>query len=76
MQLVIDIENKDMADKIIKLLNIFKNDGISIKSISNEKNQIAQEFDVDYEKSFQYKLDRAEFNEMKESLWIIFLTTM
>ena len=31
MQLIIDIENKTLANKIVKLLEIFKNDGVEIK---------------------------------------------
>ena len=31
MQLVIDIKNDSISDKIIQLLNIFKNDGVEIR---------------------------------------------
>ncbi len=39
MRLVIDIKNENLADKIIKLLNIFKDDGVNIITFSknNEK---------------------------------------
>jgi len=31
MQLVVDIKNESLADKIVKLLEIFKSDGIEMK---------------------------------------------
>ncbi len=70
MQLVIDINNNSLAEKIIKILEVFKGDGVEIKLIEkdDEKNSEILEYDVDYENSFQYKLDRADFIEMKESL--------
>lgn len=70
MQLLVDIENKSLADKIVKLLEVFKNDGVKVKAISNSLNNKKElpEFDVDYENSIQYKLDRAEFEEIKENL--------
>jgi len=69
MQLIVDIENQPLADKIVKLLEIFKNDGVKVKAIDNglDSKEELPEFDVDYENSIQYKLDRAEFEEMKES---------
>ena len=71
MQLIVDIENRQLVDKIIKLLEIFKSDGVKVKTLSKDQDELL-EFDVDYENSIQYKLDRAEFQEMKESLWIIY----
>ena len=68
MQLIIDIKNEKITDKIIRLLEIFKNDGVVIKSISSDKENNLPEFDVDYERSFEYKLDRVEFEEMKENI--------
>jgi len=67
MQLIVDIENRQLVDKIIKLLEIFKSDGVKVKTLSKDQDELL-EFDVDYENSIQYKLDRAEFQEMKESL--------
>jgi len=67
MQLIVDIQNENMVNKIIKLLEVFKSDGVKVKTIAKDKNALP-EFDVDYENSIQYKLDRAEFEEMKESL--------
>ncbi len=70
MQLIVDIQNRFIADKILAILNVFKSDGVEIKTIDtkkiNQKN--THEYDIDYEKSFQYKLDRADFIEMKEAL--------
>ena len=66
MQLVVDIKSDKIAKKIIEILNVFKSDGVEIKTINDPKN--TQEYDIDYEKSFQYKLDRADFIEMKEKL--------
>ena len=70
MQLIVDIQNKFIAEKILAILNVFKSDGVKIKTIDTQqaKQQNAHEYDVDYEKSFQYKLDRADFLEMKEAL--------
>ena len=62
-QLIVNIKNKELLDKIIKLLEVFKQDGVEITSISKDK-----EYDIDYERSYEYKLDRAEFEEMKERL--------
>jgi len=67
MQLIVDIKKDSIAQKIIKLLEIFKNDGVEVKLISNDKKDL-KEYDIDYEKSYEYKLDRAEFEEMKEKL--------
>ncbi len=68
MQLTIDIKNESIANKIIQLLEVFKNDGVEIKKISNNSEKESQEYDVEYEHSFEYKLDRAKFKEMKEKL--------
>jgi len=70
MQLIVDITNNAIAEKIIQILEVFKSDGVKIKTLDkvNDKQQDTQEYDVDYEKSFQYKLDRADFIEMKKSL--------
>ena len=69
MQLIIDIKNSSIAEKIIKILEVFKSDGVEIKKVENcDGKNIEQEYDVDYENSYQYKLDRAEFIEMKERL--------
>jgi len=70
MQLVVDIQDDRLVDKIVQLLSAFKNDGVSIKAIDEgiDMQKELPEFDVDYENSTQYKLDRAEFEEMKENL--------
>ena len=69
MQLVIDINNNSLAEKIIKILEVFTEDGVEIKIIKNDDEKNSEiEYDVDYENSFQYKLDRADFIEMKENL--------
>jgi len=39
MQLIIDIPSNSLGDKIIQILNVFKNDGIKIKKqIESKKN--------------------------------------
>ena len=43
MQVVVEIKNKSLAGKIIKLLEIFKNDGVEIKEISE-----AQQWNDEY----------------------------
>ena len=70
MQLIVNIENNEIAKKILKILEVFRSDGVEIKSIDDLKNfsKEAQEYDVEYENSFQYKLDRADFIEMKKRL--------
>jgi len=43
MQLVIDIDDNSLADKIIKILDVFKNDGLRItkkKMHNNDKNRV------------------------------------
>ena len=75
MQLIVNIKNNILAEKILKILEIFKSDGVEVKTINKTKEiSNEKEYDVDYERSFQYKLDRADFIEMKERLWIIYLT--
>lgn len=77
MQLIVNIKNNILAEKILKILEIFKSDGVEVKTINKTKEiSNGKEYDVDYERSFQYKLDRADFIEMKERLWIIYLTIM
>ena len=70
MQIIVDIQNNTLAKKIMQILEVFKNDGVKVRTLNKttDNQQNAQEYDVDYEKSFQYKLDRADFIEMKESL--------
>jgi hypothetical protein len=69
-RLVLEVNNKDILDKLLWMLKHFKEDGIKITKIDTlkENQDDIQEYDVDYEKSFQYKLDRADFIQMKESL--------
>lgn len=78
MQLIVNIQNSKTAEKILHILEVFKSDGVEIKIIDDSKkaSKDTKEYDVDYENSFQYKLDRADFIEMKERLWIIYLITM
>ncbi len=69
MQLIVNIENSKIAEKILHILEVFKSDGVEVKTIDTiKKSPKEQEYDVDYENSFQYKLDRADFIEMKERL--------
>jgi len=69
MQLILDIKDDSILDKLLWMLEHFKDDGIKIKKIKNENiSECEPEYDIEYEKSFQYKLDRADFIEMKENL--------
>ena len=70
MRIIVDIQNNTLAKKIMQILEVFKNDGVKVKTLNKttDDQQNTQEYDVEYEKSFQYKLDRADFLEMKESL--------
>jgi hypothetical protein len=77
MQLIIDIKNESMADKIKTILSAFKNDGVEIKeTVSTEpETNLSDEYiekhwreilmgiksDPNYYKSEQYKLDRGEY---------------
>ena len=70
MQLIVNIQNSKTAEKILHILEVFKSDGVEIKTTEDSKkaSKDTKEYDVDYENSFQYKLDRADFIEMKERL--------
>jgi len=70
MQLIVDIQNNSLAEKILQILQVFKSDGVKVKTIEDKSKEqdTVQEYDVEYERSFQYKLDRADFIEMKENL--------
>jgi len=70
MQLIVNIQNKSVADKVLAILNIFKDDGVKVEKVDTPKtdSKDAPEYDTEYERSFQYKLDRADFEEMKENL--------
>ncbi len=37
MQLMIDIKNESIANKIIQILEVFKNDGVEIKHVNSNK---------------------------------------
>ena len=73
MQILLNIKNEKIFDKLLWMLEHFKSDGVEIKTLKDNQKEDVQEYDVDYERSFQYKLDRAEFIEMKENLWITYL---
>ncbi len=77
MQLVVDIENDSLADKIIKILDVFKNDGVTITSKNEIKKSVnySDEYlkenwkelvmtsgdSSDYYKSDKYYEDRGEY---------------
>ena len=48
MQLIVDIKNELIADKIIKLLNIFKSDGVEIKNQIVLEKENKDEFSDEY----------------------------
>jgi len=75
MQLVINIKNESLTDKIIKILEVFKNDGVEIrKNFDYESSKLSDEYieknwlDIirkahipdGYEKSEQYIEDRVK----------------
>ena len=70
MQLLLKIKDDKIFDKLLWMLERLKSDGVEIETIGSLKDnqKDVQEYDVDYERSFQYKLDRAEFAQMKERL--------
>jgi len=42
MQLVIDIKNESLANKIIKILEAFKDDGVKVVNYNKEKKESVQ----------------------------------
>lgn len=88
MQLMINIQNESLVDKVIWFLETLKDKGVQIiqkeQTIHSEVEILSDEYiqenwksivseslnnyNESYIKSFQYKLDRAEFREMKEAL--------
>jgi hypothetical protein len=86
MQLIIDIKDDSIIDKVKNLLSTLKDEDIQIKEIKStnieqnltdgyiEENwqevvsEALKTYDSNYEKSFQYKIDRANFQQMKENL--------
>jgi hypothetical protein len=93
MQLLVDIQNESMADKIVQMLSIFKHDGVEVKRniFENSQHKYSEDekefsdkyieenwqdvvsralydYNDDYARSFQYKMDRADFDEMKEGI--------
>ena len=77
MQLIVDIDNDILAQKIIQILNIFKGDGLHIKKREEKVERVEYsdkyieenwrelvmgiESDPDYYKSEQYYDDRGEY---------------
>ena len=77
MQLIIDIKNDSLADKIIKILDVFKNDGVTITSKNETEKRVeySDEYikehwrelimtsgsNPDYYKSEQYYEDRGSY---------------
>lgn len=87
MQITINIKNQNTVEKILWMLEHFKEDGVEIiKSDTMEQDKTVysdeyieknwksivskalENYDSSYENSFQYKLDRSEFSEMKSRL--------
>ncbi len=86
MQLIVDIENENVADKVVQFLKSLKKEGVKVTQQETTKNHKPQtehsdeyieenwqnvvsealaEYDSDYEKSFEYKIDRADFQDIK-----------
>jgi len=63
-QLILNIHNESIMDELLWMLEHFKSDGVEVKKISPSE----ENYDVEYENSFQYKLDRADFREMKKNI--------
>jgi hypothetical protein len=76
MQLVINTQNENLFEKIVKFLDIFKSDGLEVEILdAKDKEELSDEYieehwkellmgiksDPDYYKSEQYKLDRGEY---------------
>jgi hypothetical protein len=84
-QLILNIKNENIMNKLLWMLSHFKDDGIEIEypKTKNEKrktkftdeyieenwqtvvSEALAEYDSDYEKSFEYKIDRANFQDLK-----------
>jgi hypothetical protein len=76
MQLVINTQNENLFEKIVKFLDIFKSDGLEVEILdAKDKEELSDEYieehwkellmgiksDPNYYKSEQYKLDRGEY---------------
>ena len=48
MQLTIDIQNESLVDKIIKILEVFKNDGVKIVKKDTSSNNSEKEYTDEY----------------------------
>lgn len=88
MQLSLNIKDERVLDKLLWVLERFKNDGVEIikepKILTHDTVTCTDEYieknwkeivskslknhDINYENSFQYKIDRAEFLQMKDEL--------
>ena len=53
MQLVIDIQDTHLADKIIKILEVFKNDGLKIQKQNIQTKEKIEYSDVYIEKNWR-----------------------
>jgi len=84
-QLILNIENEKIVDKLLWMLKHFEKDGIEINSNieknmeplddefiqKNWKNIVSkslEHYSIEYENSFEYKMDRADFMQMKSHL--------
>ena len=63
-QLILNIKNESIMEKLLWMLEHFKSDGVEVENIVSS----SKDYDVEYENSFEYKLDRADFAKMKENI--------
>jgi len=70
-QLVLNVYNEAIMDKLLWMLEHFKNDGVEIEEYEEWKDIVSKslkDYSIEYENSFEYKIDRAEFQEIKAKI--------
>jgi len=61
MQLIVNIQNDSLADKIINILNVFKNDGVKVTLLGNKK-------ELDYEDIKELVTTKRDFEDDFEAM--------
>ncbi len=87
-QLILNIKNENIMDKLLWMLDHFKNDGVEVEHPKTQNKKTETElsdeyieknwqsivskalanYDDKYYKGFEYKVDRANFQELKDSM--------
>ena len=70
-KLILNIHNEAIMDKLLWMLEHFKNDGVEIEEYEKWKDIVSKslkDYNIKYENSFEYKIDRAEFQNIKAEI--------